>query len=55
MSNSNSHNYQNNLSFTTSDRLSEELNESQNFDFFNYKIDSPPIDTSDTDDSNNFF
>lgn len=53
MSNSNSHNYQDNLSFTTSDRLSEELNESQNYDFFNYKIDSPPIDTSDTDDSNN--
>jgi len=53
ISNSNSQNCQDNLSFTTADnRLPEELNESQNFDFFNHKIDSPSIDTSDTDDSN---
>ncbi|CAI6369796.1 unnamed protein product [Macrosiphum euphorbiae] len=57
ISNSNSPNCQDNISFTTVDRLPEELNESQHFDFFNYNIDSLqsslPTDTSDTDDSNN--
>jgi len=54
ITNSNSQNCQDNLSFTTPDnRLPEELNESQNFDFFNLKTDSPSTGTSDTDDSNN--
>jgi len=55
ITNSNSQNCQDNLSFTTAvNRLPEELlNESQNFDFFNHKTDSPSTDTSDTDDSNN--
>ncbi|CAI6377285.1 unnamed protein product [Macrosiphum euphorbiae] len=57
ISNSNSPKCQDNISFTTVDRLPEELNESQHFDFFNYNIDSLqsslPTDTPDTDDSNN--
>lgn len=54
ISKSNSHNCQDRVLFTSADILPAEINKSQNFDFFNYKTDYSPTNTSDTDDSNNF-